>query len=67
MMGIFIVSGSFVRIVGLIFVSLIYYVFGFRVIFVFMCGMILIIVIFVGFVYKRLVSFKLEKGVEFLD
>lgn len=64
MMGILTASGSLARTVGPIFVSLIYHAFGPRVTFVSMCGMTLITVIFVGFVYKRLVPFKFEKGVE---
>ena len=64
MMGFLTASGSLARTVGPIFVSLIYHAFGPRVTFVTMCGMTFITVIFIALVFKRLVPFSFEKGVE---
>ena len=64
MMGFLTASGSLARTVGPIFVSLIYNAFGPRVTFVAMCGMTFLTVIFIALVFKRLVPFSFEKGIE---
>ncbi|XP_061183566.1 major facilitator superfamily domain-containing protein 8-like isoform X1 [Saccostrea echinata] len=64
MMGFLTASGSLARTVGPIFVSLIYNSFGPRVTFLSMCGMIILTLGWILFVYKRLVPFRFEKGME---
>ncbi|XP_062616053.1 major facilitator superfamily domain-containing protein 8-like [Saccostrea cucullata] len=64
MMGFLTASGSLARTVGPIFVSLIYNSFGPRVTFLSLCGMIILTLGWITFVFKRLVPFRFEKGVE---
>ncbi|XP_048740690.2 major facilitator superfamily domain-containing protein 8-like isoform X2 [Ostrea edulis] len=58
MMGILTGSGSLARAVGPIFVSSVYHLYGPRVTFLSMCGMIIVTLCWIAVVFKRLVPFK---------